>query len=280
MAPPAVFRFAQSLEKEGDYSRAATEYKRYLHFVANLPGHDFAYQEEALFGLAVCLEKNGEIDGALRAYAEFGAAFPQSGRIAQGVFRLGRIYEEAGDLDEAKKRYAQLVGAYPHSLFAEQAKMRLAWLALREGEKALGQDILADLKEPQLARQSDVLLEAFANSPPPKKKSPLLAGLLSGVLPGAGHAYLGRTRDAGFAFLSNGLMIGAALESFDEGHDLLGAILTLVELGWYSGTVYSSVSMAHKYNKDREDEFYESFMPYLGPQGALPFKGLSFQVKF
>jgi hypothetical protein len=53
----------------------------------------------------------------------------------------------------------------------------------------------------------------------------------------------------------NGAMIYAAYEAFDNDLYALGGIITLFELGFYSGNIYSAVSSAHKYNRNERNRF-------------------------
>jgi len=87
-----------------------------------------------------------------------------------------------------------------------------------------------------------------------KRKNPTTAGLLA-IIPGAGHLYCERKKDALISFLLNGAMIYAAYEAFDHDLDAIGGIITFFELGFYSGNIYSAVSSAHKYNRDEKSRF-------------------------
>ena len=48
-------------------------------------------------------------------------------------------------------------------------------------------------------------------------------------------------------------MIIAAWEAFDNDNEALGSLLTLFEIGFYTGNIYSAVNAAHKYNKKQKD---------------------------
>ena len=86
-----------------------------------------------------------------------------------------------------------------------------------------------------------------------KRKNPTIAGILA-IVPGAGHLYCERKRDAFVSFLLNGAMIYAAYEAFDNDLNALG-IITFFELGFYSGNIYSAVGSAHKYNRHEKSKF-------------------------
>jgi len=82
-----------------------------------------------------------------------------------------------------------------------------------------------------------------------------VAGLA--IIPGAGHLYCERYKDAAIAFILNSAMIYAAYEAFDNNLDALGGIITFFELGFYSGNIYSAVNCAHKYNRNANKNFFE-----------------------
>jgi hypothetical protein len=87
------------------------------------------------------------------------------------------------------------------------------------------------------------------------QKSPTAAGILAAVLPGAGHVYTERYRDAAIAFVLNAAFIWGMVESFQHNNNVVGGILTFFELGWYSGNIYSAVASAHKYNKKEREQY-------------------------
>jgi hypothetical protein len=82
------------------------------------------------------------------------------------------------------------------------------------------------------------------------------AGVLA-VLPGAGHLYTERYRDAAIAMALNGAFIWGMVEAFERKNYVVGGILTFFELGWYSGNIYSAVSSAYKYNRNKNKEYIE-----------------------
>jgi TM2 domain-containing membrane protein YozV len=90
-----------------------------------------------------------------------------------------------------------------------------------------------------------------------KAKDPTVAGVLA-IVPGAGHLYCERPRDALISFLLNGALIYAAYEAFDEDLEVLGAVIAFFELSFYAGNIYSAVSSAHKYNRDEKNRFLNS----------------------
>ena len=59
------------------------------------------------------------------------------------------------------------------------------------------------------------------------------------------------------SFLFNGGLAMAAYEAFNNDLEALGAVVGLVGCGFYAGSVYGSVSAAHKDNRARSREFLD-----------------------
>ena len=87
-------------------------------------------------------------------------------------------------------------------------------------------------------------------------KSPQAAGFMSAIVPGSGQVYNGRYKDGFYSFLLNGLFIVGAYTAYNDENYAVAGILTLFEIGWYSGNIYSAVNGAHKYNRKVDEDFF------------------------
>ncbi len=100
-------------------------------------------------------------------------------------------------------------------------------------------------------------------------KSPLAAGLLSGVLPGAGQVYNGRPIDGLVGFLlvaASGVGTWYAYDKLDSlPLAIVGGVITL---GFYSGTIVNAVVDSHRINADLYREFFQKlevdYWPVVG----------------
>jgi hypothetical protein len=117
-----------------------------------------------------------------------------------------------------------------------------------------------------LTRRALALQEELQQAPVQPRKSPALAGILSGVLPGAGHLYVGKPGQAVTAFLLNGLFLAGAAYAFHQGLEATGVILLYFETGWYLGTINSAVTAARDANRDQQ----QTFIDRLATTYALP----------
>ncbi|MEM1347534.1 MAG: hypothetical protein AAGI01_03195 [Myxococcota bacterium] len=111
--------------------------------------------------------------------------------------------------------------------------------------------------DPELVRRAEGLIARDAAFDSLKLKRPWAAGVLSGVLPGAGQAYNGRWVDAGVAFgLNAGL--GALLAYSLAGTDSLPLQITsgLVFASFYAGNIVNAVTDAKRINAERYLSFF------------------------
>jgi hypothetical protein len=53
------------------------------------------------------------------------------------------------------------------------------------------------------------------------------------------------------------------VQAFHSDQDVLGGILTFMELGFYTGNIYSAVNAAHKHNRKVQNDFRESLKDRL-----------------
>jgi tetratricopeptide (TPR) repeat protein len=245
------FRFAEQTMEKGEYLRAVAEFERFIHF---FPDHENVPRARLLIGMCYLKARDYEsarkvFDGVYRAYA---------GNLLGGkaLLLMGESYYRQGIFKEAEYYYQQVAETYPQTELKNSAVYRLGWCRMQtrnwqeasETFKAVGSASSLYASSQDLARKS---LEGETLS----YKDPTTAGVLAGVLPGLGHVYCNRYRDGAVAFLLNGLFIWAAVESFNNDDNVLGAILVFAEVGWYTGNIYSAVNSAHKHNRKLKDDY-------------------------
>ncbi|MBF0157387.1 MAG: tetratricopeptide repeat protein [Magnetococcales bacterium] len=281
MAPEAIFAYAERLEAEKDDSRAATEYGRYIAGAEGGEGGEYPRLAEAMYRFAVTLAKAGETDRALLAFSRLGERFPESEWIDRALLHLGEVYEGAGDLPEAARRYQALAARGYATRLGALSQFRLAWIQWRQDEPGAARETLEQVDHPDFREGVSRFREGLGEYEEVVEKDPRVAGWLTAALPGAGHLYLGRPRDAFFSFFANGLLLGGAIQSFREGVPTLGVALGLIEAGWYTGSIFSAVSLAHRYNREAKEAVIERLRlrlrPATGVGGGILELGVDFE---
>jgi tetratricopeptide (TPR) repeat protein len=246
------FAFAESLFEQQKFSQAAAEYERFVHFFP-----DDQRVELAAFKIGQSYFNGDRWQPAIRELNAFTARFSRSPLAARAGFIISQCYLKLGDERSAVATLTRLAEKSTDAAVSDQARYRIGWIHMEALDWEKARQAFDRISAPRRGTYHLPAiyagLEATGQLP---SKDPRVAGLLA-VVPGAGFAYCGRYRDALIALVANGLVIWAAVDSFDNGNDGLGALLSVLGAGFYSGNIYGSIASAHKYNRRRARSLVE-----------------------
>ena len=244
------FSFANSLFNEGDFYRAITEYKRLVFFFLtdNLA-------EKSSFRIAESYYKAKKWAEAVDAFKSFSTKYNHSSLLTEALYFKGLAEKELKHYGEALSTFQEIIKlrSVTHSDKAIY-QSAIVLMNMEDWERAR-QMFLVVPKASSLAASSHIFSSGLEHLNDIPQKSPTAAGALAAILPGAGHLYTERYRDALVAFLLNGAFIWAAVELFQHENNVAGGIVAFFELGWYTGNIYSAISSAHKFNGRAKEEF-------------------------
>lgn len=247
------FEFAESLFEQADFYRAIGEYKRLIFLCPD----EVALCEKAYFKTGVSYFRAKRWQDAIEALDVFLVSFPDSRMAGEAMYLKGMSEKNLSLHDEALTTFGYIIetgtGEYRARAIYQSA---LVLVDMEKWERA-GEMFSRVPMESKLYDSAGVFsagLENIGNIP---YKSPAVAGTLAAIVPGAGHLYTQRRRDALVAFLLNGVFIWSAVELFNDEKYVTGGIVTFFELGWYSGNIYSAVSSAHKFNRRTKKDFLQ-----------------------
>jgi TolA-binding protein len=272
------FDFSREYMEKGQYDRAITEFDRFIYF---FPDDRRVPLARHLIG--ICYLKGGRYKVAREVFSHTIREAPDSPFSGKALFLTGESYYQEGMFDRAAGFFGEVLRTDPSSQLRSAAHYRLGWTRMQEGRwreasEDFGKVEKGDRLYPNAAHLS---AESLKGESLPYK-DPVCAGVMAGILPGLGHVYVSRYKDALVAFLLNGLFIWATIESFHQDHNVLGGILAFFEVGWYTGNIYSAVNVTHKWNKKVRDDFRKGLVDALdlrllaskkGPTGlALTFR--------
>jgi len=246
------FQLAEQAMEKGDYLRAVVEFERFLHFFPedkNVP--------KARLLMARCYLNAKDYESARKALHETLGVYQGTLTGGKALLLMGESYYEQGLYEEAVRYFKGVLAAYDDPELKNRAAYRFGWIQMQADQwqeasetfKAVGTG------SPLFLNAQDLSLKSLGGEHLPYK-DPTTAGVLS-VVPGLGHVYCERYKDGLVAFLLNGLFLWATIESFHEDQEVLGAILGFIELGFYSGTIYSAVNAAHKHNRKLKADFLQ-----------------------
>lgn len=271
------FDFAQRYFDTHDYARAIDEFQRFIHFFPQdkrIP--------EAHWLIAMSHLQNKDHAQAIKAFRAI-IDDPNGNEInTQAWFMLAQSYLEARAPGQAAAALQNLLSLTNDPDITDKAHYRLGWIYVETGAFRKAQHHFDQVSERNRARyRLEDLSDALEDEKQIQYKNPRLAGTLA-LLPGAGHLYCNRKQDALIAFVLNGGLILAAHEAFDNDLPVLGSLITLVEVGFYTGNIYSAVNSAHKYNRSQKGQFVEKLKRNLkiGLTGSMNQKSVGFAFKY
>lgn len=249
--------YADRLFAEGDYPCAVVEYRRFIHFFP-----DDGRVDTAHLRMGQCHFRLGAYPEAIRAFDRLTDRYSRkdparSEAAVSAYWMISVCHSRLGDAGAAVLNLRNLLALTDDSRVRDEAWYRIGWLYVASGEWEKARRAFGQIREESrgtfgLDRQAAEL--SGAGSIPRKK--PGLAGLLS-VIPGLGQVYCGRYRDALIALLVNGALAAAAVEAFDNGGEVLGGVIGLVELGFYAGNIHGAANSARKHNRNETRRFIE-----------------------
>jgi putative membrane protein insertion efficiency factor len=261
--------FARRLEQRGERASAATEYQR-AAMLAGLARADAWAFDRIGAGAA----RAADALGAEAAYLTAAMLSPDEAQRAREVYRAATSRFDGGSFAACERLLADrtLVAPAPESSGVRregrpdaahvEALGGLANLGLGDWDVARARfasaHTLAALASPApddtTRRRIETLAGFVEQGPRLPRRSPVLAGTISAVLPGSGQLYSGRGSDGLRHLLFNAAMILTTI-SFARGEHVPAAILTgSLALPFYIGNIRGAADSAKRFNRERRLE--------------------------
>ncbi len=247
-----LFAFAGSLMEEEDYYRAITEYKR---FISYFPQDGRVPLCRLNMGLAY--SKGNRADLAVEHFREIRQDYPGAPVAEKASFEIGAAYFESQRFDDAREAFSEFIHQFPDSARLDAARIFQGWALIHLWRMEEASSVLASIGDTSAyhAVAQGLAGEVRLNAGDVPARSPVLAGLLSGVLPGAGQFYAGRATEGLTSFVLNGSFLWATIELFHHGNEIAGLLFAFFETGWYTGGIFGAVNDVHKFNRKAKDDY-------------------------
>ncbi len=249
--PDALLAFAAHLGQQDQFDKALVEYDRFIFFHPQRPEVPLAQIQ-----IGACHARLNQWDDAEHAWEKVKQAYPNTAWSDLATLLQAEADYRHQLYPRSTARIARFRAEHPDSPFFDLSAILLARNELPFDNTPFANDILRTVSTNSVLapvatgfRES---LDDFSGRP---VKSPLLAGSLSALLPGAGQLYTGHPGDAATAFLLNGLFIGAAVWAYQEDEPVTGSLLIGFDAIWYFGNIYNAANHAHQFNQQGRDDF-------------------------
>ena len=245
---PGPFRFACNLMEQGHWEQAIEEFRRFRFFHPESP-----LVPRASLAIGLCYEQGGRFSEAVETYRWVASGYADDPAGREALYRVGETSYRAESFEDARVAMERFVAERPDDPWSWKARYRGAWASLREHAFVVARDefsLIASVENPYRgpAQRMSEGIEEIKELP---YRSPTLAGLLSGLLPGSGHLYAGARKDGLLAFLVNGALIAASVGAWDQEVYGVAGVVSVVALTFYLGNIYGAVNSAHLTNHER-----------------------------
>ena len=257
-------KIADAFMEEGEYYRAITEYKKFLIL---LPGS--AKADYASFGIAMAYFKGEEYGAAVRSFVAVREKYPESGYAIPASYLEGTSQWKLKNYDRARVALETLVEQHPESEYAPRSLVVISLAALDENKAEVSRQALKRFLDrypghpgEENVREALALLDRYQELP---EKSPVLAGVMSAILPGSGYIYAEHYGDGITAFLINGLFIAGTVTAIHQENYAVAGIVGGVGVPFYLGNIYGSANAARKWNLTVRNEIIQKIHSTLSP---------------
>jgi TolA-binding protein len=257
-------KIADTFMEEGDYYRAITEYKKFLILFPN--SAKAAYSS---FKIGMAFFKGEEYGAATRSFYAVFEKFPESSYAVRAAYLEGTSYWKLKNYEKAKEKLETLAIQYPESEDAPRALIVVSLAALDEGKAEMSLSALEQVLERYpgysgegQVREAITQLKQYQELP---EKSPVLAGVLSAILPGSGYFYAEHYGDGITALLINGLFIAGTVTGIHTENYAVAGIVGGIGVPFYLGNILGSANAAKKWNLSIRNEFSQRIYSILIP---------------
>ncbi len=177
----------------------------------------------------------------LYSYGALAQASPASvWQQAIGMAAAGDERGAVGYLSGAVSMLPEL----PHNLWRERMQLAVILLEMRQHRAIVAPQM--EHKPAAIWTETKLARRYLHDYPLPKQVSPVMPGVLGVLLPGAGHAWLGRWHDAGVAAMLVMPMLLLTLWAMRRGMGPVTVFFALITVWLWSGSVFSAISLAER----------------------------------
>lgn len=235
-SPEQIKVFADYLFCEKDFLRAADEYQRLL---------DINKNDTLIFKQGLSFSFMGDYGNAANKFTSLNTESKYYNSSREELSKINFITGNFTNID---------------SIETEPIKKLEAFSYLIRDEKLPTAEILSS---PFRDIEKRNILDFYRKKKEINYKSPVIAGVLSFIIPGAGKIYTGNVSDGLTSFVVTSLLGFIAYDNFRAGHNEKGWIFGSLAFLFHAGNIYGSAAEAQLYNAKANESFNSQVNDYV-----------------
>ncbi len=250
-SPNNILKFADHLYNERDYQGAIIEYERYISL-------EPLYSEEILYRIGICYRNFGNTKEAIRYFQRIEREYPDTNLKPALYYQTAYSYIISGNYDGSIKYLDENINKLknPDEVIKLQILKSLCYLKQKrwyDAEKFIS-SITSSLNDNNFSYILQSLKRSAREGTTIKRKSPILAGALSSIIPGLGKVYCNQYGDGIFSFMLTTISGVLAYDAFCEDNirSIKGWFFASMGAIFYAGNIYGSSISAKIYNNQME----------------------------
>lgn len=248
-SPENIKKFADFLFCSKDYLRSVFEYEKYLKTNSN---------DTVEFKIGLAYSKMGKFQETHKIFSniKFDSEFYDKSRLEnlRSIFLLGNFHNF---------RTAYLTSTFKDQDYFLRAK-KLFYFSYFFQDKDLP-DKNNSLKIFN-GKEKKAVLDFYEREKKSPFKKPVLAAIISAIIPGSGKIYTEEYGDGITAFLATGLFTYLTVLNFNANHNFRAWIFAGAAAFFYTGNIYGSAASAQIYNAGIKFNFENDLKVYLNEQ--------------
>jgi len=243
----SIIKTAEHYYKSGEYYNTITESMRYQHL---FPEGDLYPRSMILMGKSYY--RGGNAEKALDAFTGCYNRFTKGTEGEEGLYYSGIVRILSGSYYFGGRTFQEYNFVYKGGLFYEDSVFNLCRASiLAENYDDAARRINEYKKyfpEGKYLSEAERLSIMIGMERSRDKKSPLVAGLSSAVIPGSGYFYTGNYRLGFLSFITNGALLFLAYDGYRKGDSFQMFFFSVVEFSFYNYSIVGSIKSAQEYN--------------------------------
>jgi len=235
------FDFGLNLFEHKEYFRAISEFQRFIFF-----NPKNRLEQDAKFYIGVSYFQAYRYYDAIESFEPL---IKSKKYKIPAYFFMGDSAFYVQQYDRAYQYYHKIYENADSIMIQQKALFKTTWPLLFQHKFS---DVLSVYDKIDVNRNLDLpnMREVVGDLKDFKGLSPWLAGTMSAVIPGAGQFYDKRPGDGFVAFLTVGLLTAGSYFLWnDYNYKEIAVAVSITDIFFYLGNVYSAFSSAHKYNR-------------------------------